>query len=59
MSPIACRVYIGGLHSKTRERDVEKFFVKYGRVREILLKNGYGFVVSKYCILYMLRTYLH
>ncbi|CAG0919125.1 unnamed protein product [Notodromas monacha] len=38
------RVYIGGLHGKTRERDVEKFFHKYGRLREILLKNGYGFV---------------
>jgi arginine/serine-rich splicing factor 4/5/6 len=47
MAPSAARVYIGGLHGKTRERDVEKFFVKYGRVREILLKNGYGFVVSR------------
>lgn len=40
------RVYVGGIHAKTRERDLEKFFNKYGRLREILLKNGYGFVVS-------------
>ncbi|CAG0915548.1 unnamed protein product [Notodromas monacha] len=41
---MSCRVYIGGIHQKTRERDVEKFFYRYGRLREVLLKNGYGFV---------------
>ena len=40
------RVYVGRLSYRVRERDVEKFFKGYGRVREILLKNGYGFVVS-------------
>jgi len=29
-----------------RERDVEKFFRGFGRIREINLKNGFGFVVS-------------
>jgi hypothetical protein len=29
-----------------RERDVERFFRGFGRIREILLKNGYGFIVS-------------
>ena len=40
------RVYIGRLPYQVRERDVERFFKGYGRVREIMLKNGYGFVVS-------------
>jgi len=40
------RVYIGRLSYHVRERDIEKFFRGYGRIREIMLKNGYGFVVS-------------
>jgi len=49
------RVYIGRLPDSARDRDVERFFKGYGRIREILLKNGYGFVVccsilvSPYC----------
>ncbi len=38
------RVYVGGLSYRARERDVEKLFQKYGRIREVSLKNGYGFV---------------
>ncbi|XP_055622854.1 serine/arginine-rich splicing factor 5-like [Toxorhynchites rutilus septentrionalis] len=38
------RVYIGGLPRRTRERDLEKFFVGYGRICDIVIKNGYGFV---------------
>ncbi|KAK2162938.1 hypothetical protein LSH36_89g04027 [Paralvinella palmiformis] len=38
------RVYIGRLSSHVRERDVERFFKGYGRIRELMLKNGYGFV---------------
>lgn len=41
-----CRVFIGHLSPHARERDVEKFFKGYGRIREINLKNGFGFVVS-------------
>lgn len=43
----ANRVYIGRLSHRARDRDVEKLFKGYGRIREIVLKNGYGFVVSK------------
>jgi len=39
------RVYIGRLPDVARDADVVKFFKGYGRIREILLKNGYGFVV--------------
>lgn len=41
---MATRVYVGGLSYRARERDVERFFRRYGRIREISLKNGYGFV---------------
>lgn len=40
------RVYVGGLPYGARERDLERFFKGYGRTRDILIKNGYGFVVS-------------
>lgn len=38
------RVYIGHLSYHARERDVERFFKGYGRIRDVMLKNGYGFV---------------
>jgi len=37
-------VYIGGLPYGVREKDLERFFKGYGRIRDILMKNGYGFV---------------
>jgi len=40
----ASRVYLGRLSHRARERDVEKLFKSFGRIREIVLKNGYGFV---------------
>ncbi|CAH3013775.1 unnamed protein product [Porites evermanni] len=40
----SCQVYMGRLPYGTKERDIEKFFRNYGRLREINLKNGYGFV---------------
>ncbi|XP_072122053.1 serine/arginine-rich splicing factor 5-like isoform X3 [Mobula birostris] len=41
---MSCRVFIGRLSPHARERDVEKFFKGYGRIKEIDLKNGFGFV---------------
>lgn len=38
------RVYVGRLPYKARERDVENFFRGFGRVRDVLMKNGYCFV---------------
>jgi len=38
------RVFLGNLPFDIRERDIEKFFLKYGRVRNIFIKSGrYGF----------------
>ena len=42
--PSGQRVYIGNIPSDSRERDIERFFKGYGRIREIVIKNGYGFV---------------
>ena len=40
------RVYIGRLPSRATRRDVERFFRGFGRIRDVVLKNGFGFVVS-------------
>ena len=42
--PAGQRVYVGNIPSDARERDVERFFKGYGRIREVVIKNGYGFV---------------
>ncbi|XP_070492425.1 serine-arginine protein 55-like [Chironomus tepperi] len=41
---VGSRVYVGGLPSGTRERDLEKFFKGYGKTQDIFIKNGYAFV---------------
>lgn len=41
---VGSRVYIGGLPYGTSERDLERFFRGYGRMRDVLIKSGYGFV---------------
>lgn len=42
-----CRIFIGRLSPSAREKDVERFFKGYGRIRDIDLKKGFGFVVSR------------
>merc|ERR1711976_449976 len=44
MSKMSTRVYVGGLSHRAREKDIERFFRKFGRIREISLKNGFCFV---------------
>ncbi|KAI6195628.1 Serine-arginine protein 55, protein [Aphelenchoides besseyi] len=41
---MSSRVYCGHIPYECRERDVERFFKGYGRIRDILLKRGYCFV---------------
>ncbi|MEE6517280.1 hypothetical protein FKM82_027396 [Ascaphus truei] len=43
-SPAMPRIYIGRLSHRARERDVESFFKGFGKIVEVDLKNGYGFV---------------
>ncbi|KAI1314929.1 serine arginine-rich splicing factor [Mortierella claussenii] len=38
------RVYLGHLSRDASDRDVESLFKNYGRLREVTLKNGFGFV---------------
>uniref|UniRef100_A0A8B9JBA4 RRM domain-containing protein n=1 Tax=Astyanax mexicanus TaxID=7994 RepID=A0A8B9JBA4_ASTMX len=38
------RVYIGRLSYHVREKDIQRFFSGYGKLLEVDLKNGYGFV---------------
>ncbi|KAH7725102.1 Sfrs5 protein [Aphelenchoides avenae] len=38
------RVYIGHLPHRATERDIERFFRGYGRLRDVVMKNGFGFV---------------
>ncbi|KXN68251.1 RNA-binding domain-containing protein [Conidiobolus coronatus NRRL 28638] len=41
---MSTRVYFGRLNRDVRERDIEKLLRGYGDIREINLKNGFGFV---------------
>lgn len=50
---VGSRVYVGGLPYGVRERDLERFFKGYGRTRDILIKNGYGFVVSNLQVIFI------
>lgn len=38
------RVYVGRLPPRARQSDIEHFFRGFGRLREVLMKNGYCFV---------------
>ncbi|XP_020240724.1 serine/arginine-rich splicing factor RS2Z32-like [Asparagus officinalis] len=38
------RLYVGHLSSRTRTRDLEDLFSRYGRVRDVALKHDYAFV---------------
>ena len=38
------RIYIGRMNPRTREYEVEDFLRGYGRIRDIMLKSGFGFV---------------
>lgn len=50
------RIYIGRLPYGVRERDIERFCRGFGRIREILLKNGYGFIVSNLNVKYIKKS---
>ena len=35
---------MGNLPYRARERDVEELFDRFGRIKDVSLKNGFGFV---------------
>lgn len=47
-SMMGSRIYVGKLPSDIREREVEKMFGKFGRIKEVALKGNYCFIVSSY-----------
>uniref|UniRef100_A0A0E0KC94 Serine/arginine-rich splicing factor RS2Z32 n=1 Tax=Oryza punctata TaxID=4537 RepID=A0A0E0KC94_ORYPU len=40
----SARLYVGRLSSRTRSRDLEYLFSRYGRIREVELKRDYAFI---------------
>ncbi|CAK9236381.1 unnamed protein product [Sphagnum troendelagicum] len=40
----ATRLYVGGLSTRTRSRDLEDVFAKYGRIRDVDVKHDFAFV---------------
>ena len=59
------RLYVGKIPRDVRERDVDKTFRKFGRIREIAMKGNYCFIVCNFlpsnllkpcfCIKYVLQ----
>lgn len=43
---MSTRIFVGGFSYRVRERDIERFCDRYGKIREISMKNKYAFVVS-------------
>ncbi|CAK8694348.1 unnamed protein product [Clavelina lepadiformis] len=44
MSHSRPRIYVGRLSHRARESDVDRFFRGFGKIHDIMLKNGFGFV---------------
>ena len=64
MSNPSTRVYVGGLSHRTREKDVERFFRKFGRIREISMKvtrdrvNSFYLFIDRHVDLLYLLSYI-
>jgi len=39
-----CKIYVGHLHSRTRERDIRDEFERYGRIVALKMKNRFCFI---------------
>ena len=51
---MSTRVYVGGLSHRAREKDIERFFRKFGRIREISLKVS----LLIFCLLLIISTWI-
>jgi len=38
------RIYVGRLSRRTRARDLESAFARYGRIRDVEIKHDYAFI---------------
>ena len=52
------KVFIGNLPDAAKGNDVEDFFSKYGRIREINLKSGYGKFIHSRIILRLILLWI-
>jgi RNA recognition motif-containing protein len=41
------QVYVGRLPRRTRADDLEREFSRFGQIKDIVVKSGYGFIVIK------------
>ena len=41
------QIFVAKLSSRIREKDLDRQFSKYGSIKNILLKNGYAFIVNE------------
>jgi len=42
------QIYVGHLNRKLKEEDLKKEFGKFGKVNDVLLKNGFAFIVQNF-----------
>ncbi|EIE83678.1 hypothetical protein RO3G_08383 [Rhizopus delemar RA 99-880] len=42
--PNPCRLYVGNVNRYVREKDIRDLFSRYGRIRDLILRNFYAFV---------------
>ena len=45
-SSAMAKLYVGRISSRTRARDLEDMFAKFGRTGEFQMKSDFGFIVS-------------
>ncbi len=50
---MSSRLYVGRLSHQAQEKEVERFFKGFGRIKDINLKNGFGFVVR--CVVWVCK----
>jgi len=39
------QIFIRGFAPKTQQEDLKEAFKKFGKIKDIIIKNGYGFIV--------------
>ena len=52
-------MYVGRVPDNTREKDIERFFKGYGKLRDVLMKPGYTFVVRLFEPCHEKNGFLH
>ncbi|KAI7889344.1 uncharacterized protein EV154DRAFT_284322 [Mucor mucedo] len=48
--PNPCRLYVGKVSRYVREQDLKDLFARYGRIRDLVLRDFYAFIEYDVCI---------